>query len=113
MVGFVHTPPSGRQHSTVIQPRRADLRPLPLLIRVLEGTAHPTPARLLEGSFTLGAGGEADVVIDSDTVSRRHAELSLVAEGVRVTDLGSKNGLYFLGQRFESMILQPGSRFRL
>jgi DNA-binding NtrC family response regulator len=36
-----------------------------------------------------------------------------VPEGVTVTDLGSKNGLFYLGQRFERMILQPGSRFRL
>jgi transcriptional regulator with GAF, ATPase, and Fis domain len=32
---------------------------------------------------------------------------------VSVSDLGSKNGLFYLGQRFQSMILQPGSRFQL
>jgi pSer/pThr/pTyr-binding forkhead associated (FHA) protein len=53
------------------------------------------------------------MVIESETTSRRHAELRLVPEGVQVSDLDSKNGLYFLGHRFQSMILQPGSRFRL
>jgi len=53
------------------------------------------------------------VIIESETVSRQHAELRLVAEGVSVTDLGSKNGCYYLGQRFQSMSLQPGSRFRI
>jgi DNA-binding NtrC family response regulator len=53
------------------------------------------------------------MVIESETASRRHAELRLVPEGVHITDLESKNGLYYLGQRFERMVLQPGSRFRL
>jgi two-component system, NtrC family, response regulator GlrR len=106
------TPP-GRHHSTVISQRRADLRPLPILVRCKGASAHPNPLRLLEHSCVLGAGGDADMVIESDTASRRHAELSLVPEGVSVTDLASKNGLYFLGQRFQRMILQPGSRFRL
>ena len=102
----------GRQHATVISPRRANLRPLPVLIRAA-GPAHPNPLQLVESSCVLGAGREADMVIESDTASRRHAELRLVPEGVHVTDLQSKNGLFYLGQRFQSMILQPGSRFRL
>jgi DNA-binding NtrC family response regulator len=103
----------GRHHSTVISQRRAELRPLPVLIRSAQASAHPNPFRLSEGSCILGAGGEADMVIESETASRRHAELRLVPEGVNVTDLESKNGLYYLGQRFQSMVLQPGSRFRL
>jgi DNA-binding NtrC family response regulator len=104
---------SGRQHSTVISHRRAELSPLPVLLRVDTARAEPVLLRLGAGSCILGAGEEADLVIESDTVSRQHAELRLVPEGVRVTDLGSKNGSYYLGQRFQSMSLQPGSRFRI
>src|SRR5262245_16570283 len=94
------TPPrssAGRHHSTVVSPRRVDLNPLPLLIRVKDAAATPNPAQLVEGACVLGAGGDADLVITSDTVSRRHAEVRLVPEGVIITDLGSKNGLYYLG----------------
>jgi two-component system, NtrC family, nitrogen regulation response regulator GlnG len=103
----------GRQDSTVASLRRAELRPLPALIRVTAGRGQPSPLRLESGTCVIGAGSEADLVIDSETVSRRHAELRLVPEGVRVTDLGSKNGCFYLGQRFQSMSLQPGSRCRL
>jgi two-component system, NtrC family, response regulator GlrR len=103
----------GRQQATLISPRRVELRPLPVLVRSAEAPAHPNPFKLVEASCILGAGREADMVIESDTASRRHAELKLVPEGVHVADLGSKNGLFYQGQRFQSMILQPGSRFRL
>jgi DNA-binding NtrC family response regulator len=116
MVAF-NIPPSsgvpGRQHSTAASERRASLSPLPVLVRVEGAPAEPATLRLGAGSCILGAGEGADLVIESETVSRQHAELRLVPEGVRVTDLGSKNGSYYLGQRFQSMSLQPESRFRL
>jgi pSer/pThr/pTyr-binding forkhead associated (FHA) protein len=47
------------------------------------------------------------------TVSREHAELTLVPEGVRVRDLGSRNGTFYRDQRVESLIVAPGARVRL
>jgi transcriptional regulator with GAF, ATPase, and Fis domain len=44
------------------------------------------------------------------SVSRQHAELTLAPEGVRVRDLGSTNGTFYLGQRVEQMVLALGSR---
>jgi DNA-binding NtrC family response regulator len=93
--------------------RRASFDPLPIVLRIENAPAHPSTFRLTSGHCILGAGKEADVVIEAKTVSRRHVELQLVAEGVAVTDLGSKNGSFYLGQRFRHMSLQPGSRFRL
>jgi DNA-binding NtrC family response regulator len=61
----------------------------------------------------LGAGSRAEVVIQHETVSRAHVSMELVAEGVVVTDLGSRNGTFYLGQRLEKMILGLGSRIRL
>jgi DNA-binding NtrC family response regulator len=103
----------GREHSTYVAARRASLDPLPVLLRVENALAHPPTFRLNGGDCILGAGKGADVVIEDNTVSRRHVELRLVPEGVAVTDLGSKNGSFYLGQRFQHMNLQPGSRFRL
>jgi two-component system, NtrC family, response regulator GlrR len=103
----------GREHSTSITARRASLDPLPIVLRVENARAHPSTFRLSSGRCILGAGSEAEVVIEADTVSRQHAELCLVPEGVAVTDLGSKNGCFYLGQRFQHMTLHPGSRFRI
>jgi transcriptional regulator with GAF, ATPase, and Fis domain len=102
---------AGRNHSTFSHSPRASVEPLPVLVRIRTARAHPNPFALREGSCVLGAGREADIVIESDGVSRRHIELRLVAEGVVATDLGSKNGCSFAGQRFQSMILQPGASF--
>ncbi len=102
---------AGREHSTSASARRASLDPLPILIRIENARAHPSTFRLSSGRCVLGAGNEADVVIEADTVSRQHVELQLVPEGVAVTDLGSKNGSFYLGQRFHHMSLYPGSRF--
>jgi DNA-binding NtrC family response regulator len=104
---------SGREHSTCVAVRRASLHPLPIVLRVENARASPSTFRLTSGRCILGAGKNADVVIEANTVSRRHAELQLVPEGVAVTDLGSRNGSFYLGQRFRHMSLQPGSRFRL
>lgn len=50
------------------------------------------------GEHVLGRGGSADLPVDHGDVSRRHARLVVGPDGVRVFDLGSKNGL-FAGER--------------
>lgn len=42
----------------------------------------------------LGRGGEADVSIPSEAVSRRHARLTRRPDGWQVADLGAANGVY-------------------
>lgn len=83
------------------------------MIRVLGARAAPAVFRLPAGKCLLGAGAGADVLIQDDTVSRAHVELSLVPEGVLATDLGSRNGTFYLGQRVERMVLALGSKLRL
>jgi DNA-binding NtrC family response regulator len=61
----------------------------------------------------VGAGHDADFVLEDETVSRRHVELKLVPEGVELVDLGSRNGTFYLGQRVQHMVLALGSRIRL
>ena len=87
--------------------------PLPALVRPLGGNAVPASLILSGTACVLGAGRDADLVITDETVSRRHAQLELVPEGVRVTDLGSRNGTYYLGQRIGELTIQLGSRIRL
>jgi DNA-binding NtrC family response regulator len=88
-------------------------QPLPIVVRVSKGTGFPGELRLAEGSFELGAGRDADLVIVDRAVSRRHVRLTLAPEGILVDDLGSHNGTFYLGQRIERATLSPGSRIQL
>ena len=53
---------------------------------------------LLAGATVLGREGDGDIRIDSPTVSRRHARISISADGVTIEDLGSKNGTFLHGE---------------
>jgi DNA-binding NtrC family response regulator len=93
---------------------RANLlaEPLPIILR--PGVpSEPSELRLGSGKCVVGSGSRASLVIDSPTVSRAHAELTLVPEGVQVKDLGSRNGTFYLGQRIDSATLSPGTRILL
>ncbi len=84
------------------------------VVLTFEGVATKPERYVLEtGRCILGSGAASDVVIDDPAVSRSHAELSLVPEGVAVHDLGSRNGTFYLGQRVEKIILTPGSRLQV
>jgi DNA-binding NtrC family response regulator len=60
-----------------------------------------------------GAAPDADIVIADETVSRKHVELTHVPEGVRVRDLSSHNGTWYVGQRIQEGVLGAGSTIRL
>ena len=86
---------------------------LPAVVVISGAVAQPARYRLERGSCIVGAGSQADVIVDDPEVSRRHVELSLVPEGVLVADLGSRNGTFYLGQRVERMTLALGSRLKI
>jgi DNA-binding NtrC family response regulator len=93
----------------------AESRPAPIaaVVRVQGARATPSLLRLKAGGCILGSGPTADIVIAEPTVSRVHVELGLVAEGVTVTDLGSRNGTFYQGQRVEKMVLALGGRIQV
>jgi DNA-binding NtrC family response regulator len=84
-------------------------KPIAAVVRVLGAKAQPTKFRLSSGSCVLGAAPDCDIVIDEKNVSRKHASLELAPQGVTVSDLGSRNGTFYLGQRFERMTLSLGA----
>ena len=69
----------------------------------------------LEGTrVTIGRAIGNDIQILEDGVSRRHAELLVLAGGrAMIRDLGSSNGIHFRGQRVEQQLLQEGDRVNL
>jgi hypothetical protein len=57
----------------------------------------------------IGRGPECDIVVPDRQISRQHARISRTPDGVRVEDLGSKNGTHVNGVRIEaSTTLQDG-----
>jgi DNA-binding NtrC family response regulator len=74
-------------------------------IRVVKGPDRGEERLLEGGSLFVGKHGASDLVLTDDTVSRQHAELTLLDRGVRVRDLDSKNGTFFGGSRVESVVV--------
>jgi hypothetical protein len=69
-------------------------------------TLHLTPSV----PVTLGRRPENSVQLDDALVSRRHARITLDADGLRVEDLGSRNGTRVNGAPIQIAVLHPGDR---
>lgn len=82
-------------------------------VRVASGPSRGAEHELEQGTMVIGTHGEADLVIEDPTVSRYHAELALLPEGVRVKDLRSTNGTFVGDSRIESVVVPAGSEVRL
>jgi DNA-binding winged helix-turn-helix (wHTH) protein len=59
-------------------------------------------ATLSEGEHVLGRDAEASVMIDSPSVSRRHARILIAGSGATIEDLGSKNGTLLNERRVDA-----------
>jgi DNA-binding NtrC family response regulator len=82
-------------------------------LEVLEGEARGASAVLSSGTLIAGASSRADFVVRDSTVSGRHASFELLGGAVRVRDLESRNGTFFLGARVDSAVVPLGSRLTL
>lgn len=68
-------------------------------------TVRPLPARTVR----IGRAADNDLVVDDLVVSRRHAELRVVADGTyEIVDLGSHNGTYLNGRPVSRAVVSPG-----
>lgn len=64
---------------------------------------------LVKGKLVVGRTAPANVVIEDDSVSRKHAEVEKTPRGVVLKDLGSANGTLVNGEPVSgSVTLQPG-----
>jgi two-component system response regulator GlrR len=62
---------------------------------------------------TVGSHPSCDFALDDPTVSRFHCEITIDTAGVRVRDLGSRNGVHVDGVRVIEGFLRGGSTIRL
>ena len=63
--------------------------------------------------ITVGAHSSCELVLADPQVSRRHAELAIVPEGIRIKDLGSTNGIDYKGMRIDNKRIDEGDVFHL
>ncbi len=68
--------------------------------------------RLREGTSVVGRDPDCEIILNSETVSRRHAEVDVSDGIVSVRDLGSRNGTYVDGERVSSGTIQIGHRIQ-
>ncbi|MBA3394433.1 MAG: sigma 54-interacting transcriptional regulator [Deltaproteobacteria bacterium] len=68
------------------------------VLLVIDGAALQVMPLPTNGTLTIGRASKADVVIDSGSVSRHHANLVLGTD-VEIEDVGSSNGTYVDGGR--------------
>jgi type II secretory pathway predicted ATPase ExeA len=64
--------------------------------------------RLSKQSFTIGRHEDSDIRLANRSVSRHHAQLSMIGEKVFLMDLGSRNGTCVNGQRIRVSQLKDG-----
>jgi len=58
----------------------------------------------------IGRDATCSVVLHDDSVSRRHARVEPAADGLRIVDLGSGNGIWIGTERVTNAVLGPGQR---
>jgi pSer/pThr/pTyr-binding forkhead associated (FHA) protein len=79
----------------------------------LEGEEKPR-AFLLTKTLSLGRDKEsADICIPDETMSRRHVEISSTPNGLRLRDLGSRNGTFVNDAQISEIQLCRGDRIRV
>jgi DNA-binding NtrC family response regulator len=84
-----------------------------VLVRVVSGDDRGAEKILETGTMTIGSHADADLTLSDKAVSRFHAEVALLSEGVRVRDLKSTNGTFFGSSRIESLVLTPAAEFKV
>jgi pSer/pThr/pTyr-binding forkhead associated (FHA) protein len=71
---------------------------------------------MLPGKYLIGRSRSCQLIVSSELVSRRHAELHVdVLGGVTLRDLGSHNGVSVNGKRMTagSVVLESGDQFKI
>ena len=66
-----------------------------------------------ERSTVIGRGNQCDIVIPGTHLSRRHTEISIEGNHLRIKDLGSANGTFLNELRIDNTTANNGDRLRL
>ncbi|MFO1092506.1 MAG: FHA domain-containing protein [Planctomycetaceae bacterium] len=67
---------------------------------------------LRDGEYVVGRSHSCDIVVNDESVSRRHAQLILQGAELSITDLGSKNGTFVDDQQVDGLVVRVGQVIR-
>ncbi len=67
---------------------------------------------VLQPKTIVGRSADCDITIDSELLSRRHAEISIDNDELRITDLGSSNGTFLNGEKIQEARARAGDELR-
>lgn len=96
--------------TVVVPPPGMDKPIIPLAVLHLT-TTGAGPVRVeVRGPLTIGRASGNNMVLKSDAVSSRHAEIRIEEGAVTIVDLKSTNGTYVNDIRVEQQVLQNGDR---
>jgi pSer/pThr/pTyr-binding forkhead associated (FHA) protein len=76
----------------------------------VSGDAAGTQFALQQAIHTLGRAPDADVTIDTEAASRRHAAIEFARGQFQIRDLGSTNGVLLNGESVQTAGLQHGDQ---
>jgi two-component system cell cycle response regulator len=113
-----NAPPRGIEQQTRVT-RISDIQGQPkatsAYLIVVAGQSSVGKMFRLKGEMVIGrAAGSADIVLDDDGVSRKHAKIRLLPDGtVELEDLSSTNGTYYQGQRVDRQVLKDGDKVQI
>lgn len=82
---------------------------------VLRGVSGSTFGKTyaLVGTMTVGRASECGISVPSEEISRQHAKLQVMPDGIAVEDMGSANGTFINDKRVHTGMLKPGDELRL
>jgi two-component system, cell cycle response regulator len=80
------------------------------LVLVLSGPRLGHRMVLGDTPVDVGRGSSAGLILDADSVSRRHARIERMGGGHKIVDLGSTNGTYVNGVKVKEQLLKDGDR---
>jgi|YelNatPaOPRAMG01_1025707.scaffolds.fasta_scaffold120178_2 diguanylate cyclase (GGDEF)-like protein len=81
---------------------------------VISGKIAGKMFKIDQSEMLIGRSDEADIQIEDEGVSRKHAKIIRMADGqIMLTDLGSTNGTYFNGVRITEHILKDGDKIQI
>lgn len=101
-------------YTTAIKPARPKPDPLPheLEVRVVMQYGGKTDTILLKRRRTTFGRGDADVVTEDPTISRKHFQVEVARNGVVLHDLASANGTIYRGRWITFANLHDGDAFQ-
>lgn len=98
-------PPSPEERTQVSANVGGESRPNPPYLVIVEGPHRGARYPLQTGANLIGRLEECNVVLDDQSVSRRHSRLTQREDGWVVEDLGSKNGTAVNGAQIQEPVV--------